>query len=215
MIAPLSGPFADQAILQPLLSMVLSALVVMGSPGPATISAAAAGAAFGARRSMAYLSGLILGTGAALAVVATGLVSLLQAQPQIAPVLLVLSAGYMLFLAYRIATAAPLPALVATATTVSAPGFMVGFLLAASNPKAYIALSAVFGGNRLGMPSMLAEAVIKFLVLAAMIVFIQVCWLYAGTVLARLLREPVAARIVNLLFAGLLVATTVAGVLPG
>ena len=46
-----------------LLSLIVASLLVMGSPGPSTVSVTAVGAAFGLRRSVAYLSGLIAGTG--------------------------------------------------------------------------------------------------------------------------------------------------------
>ena len=87
-----------------LLSLIVASLVVMGSPGPSTVSVTAVGAAFGLRRSIAYLSGLVAGTVAVLLAVAAGVVSVLLAVPQLAPALLVASAAYILYLAYRIAT---------------------------------------------------------------------------------------------------------------
>ncbi len=93
----------------PLLSLILAATVVMGSPGPSTIGIIAVGAAFGLRRSLAYISGLVLGTLAVLLAVATGLVSLRLSVPQAVPVLLTVSALYILYLAYRIAAASCWP----------------------------------------------------------------------------------------------------------
>ena len=49
-----------------LLSLIVASLVVMGSPGPSTVSVTAVGAAFGLGRSLGYLSGLIAGTVAVL-----------------------------------------------------------------------------------------------------------------------------------------------------
>ena len=72
---------------RPLVSLILASLVVMGSPGPSTMSATAVGAAFGFRRSLAYLTGLILGTTAVLIAVAAGVVSMLMSVPRLAPVL--------------------------------------------------------------------------------------------------------------------------------
>jgi threonine/homoserine/homoserine lactone efflux protein len=42
--------------------LLLMALAVMGSPGPATISLTAAASACGVRRALGYLTGLIVGT---------------------------------------------------------------------------------------------------------------------------------------------------------
>src|SRR5688500_973299 len=103
-----------------LLSLIVASLIVMGSPGPSTISITAVGAAFGLRRSLGYLSGLVVGTIAVLLAVATGVVAVLLAVPRLAPVLLVISAVYILYLAYQIATAPPLSKRAAAA---AAPSF--------------------------------------------------------------------------------------------
>src|SRR5438270_3362303 len=44
-----------------MLSFVLAGLALAGSPGPATLSLAATGAAFGARRGLGYMIGIIAG----------------------------------------------------------------------------------------------------------------------------------------------------------
>ena len=44
-----------------LLALILASVIIMGSPGPSTISATAVGAAFGFRRSLRYACGLIVG----------------------------------------------------------------------------------------------------------------------------------------------------------
>src|SRR5215813_1131504 len=91
-----------------LLTLVLTATIVMGSPGPSTISATAVGAAFGLRRSLPYVGGLVLGTTTVLGAVALGVVALLFAVPWGAHLLAGLSAVYIMYLAFRIATAPPL-----------------------------------------------------------------------------------------------------------
>ena len=47
-----------------------------------------------------------------------------------------------------------------------------------------------------------------------MIIAIHLLWLLAGTVFARFLRDPLASRIINLIFAATLVLTTALAVLP-
>jgi threonine/homoserine/homoserine lactone efflux protein len=191
---------ADQGeIWRPLLSLILASVVVMGSPGPSTMSVTAVGAAFGARRSIGYLSGLVLGTIAVLLAVVAGVVSILLSVPRLAPVLLAASAAYMLYLAFRIATAPPLSK---QSGTIAAPSFLAGFLLAVANPKAYVAIAAVFAGTTLGAAS-------KTAVLAIMIVVIHVCWLLAGASLSRIFYDPVRSRIANIVFAAALAVTTV------
>lgn len=200
--------FSRSDLWHPLSMLVLAALAVMGSPGPATISVTAVGAAFGLRRSYPYMFGLILGTSAVLIVVAVGIVSMLMSLPQLAPLLLTGSAVYMLYLAFRIATMAPLPT---QSDAVKAPSFAGGFLLGIANPKAYIAIAAVFTGATLRIDPPIVAALIKIAVLGFMIVVIHIGWLIAGASLSRLLRDPVSSRAVNLLLAAALVITTLIG----
>ncbi|TIR23178.1 MAG: LysE family translocator [Mesorhizobium sp.] len=197
------GVLGDAQPWQQVLALVLAATVVMGSPGPATISVTAVGAAFGLRPSLGYTSGVVLGTIAVLLAVAAGIFGLLASVPGVASVLAILSAAYILYLAFKIATAPPLAE---RGSTTTKPDFLGGFTLAVANPKAYVAIGAVFAGaasqaDRLGVST-------RLLVLAAMIVAIHVVWLLAGTAFARLLRHPLASRIINLVFAGTLVLTT-------
>jgi threonine/homoserine/homoserine lactone efflux protein len=191
-----------------LLALIVAATVVMGSPGPATISVTAVGAAFGLRASLRYTWGVVLGTIAVLLVVAAGIVGMLASMPGLATVLAILSAAYILYLAFRIAAAPPLAERGSAATKPDFPG---GFMLAVANPKAYVAIAAVFAGaapqaDPLGVST-------RLLVLAAMIVAIHVVWLLAGTAFARFLRHPLASRIINLVFAATLVLTTLLSVL--
>ncbi|MEO1142647.1 MAG: hypothetical protein AAFW66_09930, partial [Pseudomonadota bacterium] len=77
----------------------------MGSPGPATISLAAVGSAYGFRVGLPYLAGVILGTTGVLILVASGLVTLMIAIPGAVGLLSILGIGYILYLAWKIATA--------------------------------------------------------------------------------------------------------------
>ncbi|MFL5082274.1 MAG: LysE family translocator [Microvirga sp.] len=195
-----------------LLALILTAVVVMGSPGPSTMSVTAVGAAFGFRRALAYLAGLVAGTTAVLFAVAAGVVSMLLSVPRLAPVLVAVSAVYMAYLAFKIATAPPLARQDGEAR---APSFAGGLLLAIANPKAYLAIAAVFAGTTLAVEPRLVEALLKSAVLTIMIVVIHLFWLLAGAALSRVLRDPVASRIVNLLFAAILIATTVMALVKG
>ncbi|MFF5992645.1 LysE family translocator [Prauserella flavalba] len=190
----------------PYLSLAAAALVVMGSPGPATVGATATATAFGLRRSVPYLLGSIAGTTAALVVVAAGVASVLLAQPRLGPVLLGLSVGYLAWLAYKIATAPP-PA-VAGPEEGDPPTWLHGLVLGVANPKAYAALGTVFTTHRLGLPTPVLESVVKTLVLTALIVLIHLGWAVAGASLGTVLRRPRVARVVNVALAVALLAST-------
>lgn len=187
-------------------SLVVSAAIVMGSPGPSTVSLTAVGAAFGLRRSLPYAAGLILGTIAVLICIAAGAGALLRAAPAIAPALTATASIYLLWLAWRIATA---PALQEPASDDSAPSTLSGFVLAAANPKAWLAIGAVFAGASIPAWSPAVAELIKAALLAGMVIAIHLVWLLAGASLARILRDPRRARIAHIGFAALLAASII------
>jgi threonine/homoserine/homoserine lactone efflux protein len=189
-----------------LLSLLLMSAIVMGSPGPSTVSVTAVGAAFGLRRSLVYASGLVLGTTAVLLAVAAGLVGLLFSLPGIAPVLIGASAAYMLYLAWRIATAPPLAD---KEVAGKPPRLWEGFVLAVANPKAYVAIAAVFTGATIVPANGGADAALKIVALTLMIILIHAAWLLAGASFARMLRDPVRSRVANVVFAVALVASVI------
>src|SRR6266511_3451325 len=102
--------------------LLVTSLAIMGSPGPATISLTAAGSAYGVRRSLGYLIGIIVGTTIVLVAVATGITAALLAVPAVRSVLIAISAAYILWLAYHVATASPLAAETATSDPPSLAG---------------------------------------------------------------------------------------------
>jgi threonine/homoserine/homoserine lactone efflux protein len=189
--------------------LLLISLAIMGSPGPATISLVAAGSVRGVRRSLPYLVGIIVGTTVVLAAVATGITAALLALPAIGSVLVWISAAYILWLAYHIATAPPLSEPAAAPGAFSPVG---GGLLGVANPKAWIAIAAVFASARLAGAAT-TDAAAKVALLTAMIVVICTTWLVAGASIAPLLRDPRRARVVNAALAVALVGATALAVL--
>ncbi|WP_421997794.1 LysE family translocator [Reyranella sp.] len=183
---------------------LLAAVALAGSPGPATLSLTATGAAFGARRGLSYLAGIVAGMVVVMAVVASGLVGLLMAIPGAAPAVGALAAAYFLYLAWRIATAPPLGA---TGAKTHAPTLAAGFLLSLVNPKGYAAMAALYSGFVLVPGRVSIDIAAKMTVLTMVIVSVNVAWLLAGAGLTRVFRDPRSNRIVNLLFAVLLVAS--------
>ena len=185
---------------------LLAAVALAGSPGPATLSLTATGAAFGARRGIAYLLGIVVGMAAVMAIVASGVVGLLLAVPGATPIVTVLAAAYFLYLAWRIATAPPLAADTAQGR---APTFTGGLLLSLVNPKGYAAMAALFSGFVLVQERLALDIAIKMGVLVFIIAAVNVAWLMAGAALTRFFREPRTNRAINVTFAVLLVASVV------
>ena len=186
--------------------LLLAAFPLMGSPGPATVSLAATASVFGIRRSLWYLAGINLGTAAVLLMIATGITGILFAVPGVLPVLTVAALCYILYLAYKIATA---PILSQDAADQSAPSMKGGLLLAIANPKAFAAIGAVYASVVIVPDSPGMDAAAKLAALFGVIVIVNTSWLVLGAFLARLLRHPRSGRAINVLFALLLVVTVV------
>ena len=183
---------------------LLAALALAGSPGPATLSLAASGAAFGTGRSLGYLTGIVLGMVCVMAITASGLVGVLLAVPGVTPVVTVAAVAYFAWLAFRIATAPPLAE---TAGQGDPPSFLGGLGLSLINPKGYAAMAALFSGfvllrDRLGL-----DIALKIALLTILIAAVNVAWLLSGAMLTRLFRDPRTNRIVNVAFAVLLIAS--------
>lgn len=192
-----------------LAALVLTSLAIMGSPGPATISLTGSGVAFGVRRSARYLAGIILGTTLVLAGVALGVTGALLAVPAARPILIGVAVAYILYLAFHIATAPPLAA---GSDAAAAPSLAGGLLLGVANPKAWVAIGAVFVSVRISSAAGV-DAGLKTCVLVVMIVIINAGWLAAGASLAPILRDPVRSRRANLALAAALILSTGAALL--
>lgn len=192
--------------MQDLPGFLLAGFALIGSPGPATLSLAAVGAAFGARGGLPYLIGLMAGIVGVMIVTATGIVGMLLALPGAVPVVTILAAAYFLYLAVRIAAAPPLSE---TADPRQRPSFYAGFLLNMVNPKGYAAMGALFSGFALLSEGPVLDAVVKILLLVPLVAVVNVAWLSAGATLSRFMREPRASRIVNVTFAVLLIVSVV------
>jgi threonine/homoserine/homoserine lactone efflux protein len=189
---------------------ILAALALAGSPGPATLSLTATGAAFGARRGAAYLAGIVVGMVGVMAVVASGLVGLVLAVPGAAPVVTVLAAAYFLWLAWCIAMAPPLSDNNGGRT---APTFTAGLLLSLVNPKGYAAMAALYSGFVLVHERLALDVALKMIVLVLIMTAVNIAWLLAGAALTRLFRDPATNRALNVAFAVLLVVSVVVALL--
>ncbi|WP_166375873.1 LysE family translocator [Aeromicrobium phragmitis] len=196
------------ATLGALPSLIVGALALMGSPGPATVGAAGTAAAFGLRRAFPYVAGSAVGTIAVLTVLVAGAGALPDAELRwgrvdLATVVIVVATGYLLWLSWRIATAPPS----AAGEQALAPRFVSGLLLGLSNPKAYLALGALVSGHGLSGASP-AGATLALAVLATLVALVHLAWAVAGATAARALHHPVVARGVNVALALLLAAST-------
>jgi threonine/homoserine/homoserine lactone efflux protein len=87
-------------------------------------------------------------------------------------------------------------------------------LLAIANPKAWLAIAAVFASTSVIANDPGYDAILKTAVLTIMIVIIHIAWLLAGVSLSRVLRDPLSSRLINVSLAATLVATTWVALAP-
>ena len=187
-----------------LLGFILAGLALAGSPGPNTLSLAAAGAAFGARRSLGYMAGIVIGMVGVMGIAAAGVIGVVLAIPGAKPVVIAAASAYFAYLAFRIATAPPLAE---GAGTGRRPSFAGGVFLSLVNPKGYAAMAALFSGFVLVRERLALDAALKATILLALMIAVDLAWLSAGAALTRLFREPRTNRAINVTFAVLLVAS--------
>lgn len=196
----------NQLALENALALLTLALPLMGSPGPAIVSLAATGSTFGFRGGLAYLLGIVVGTSTVLLMIATGVTGMILAVPNAVPVLTTVAIGYLLYLAYRIATA---PVVRTAAEAGTRPSTLGGILLSLVNPKAYAAIGAVYASGTINPWHPMLDAALKIAVLVGVIVFVNTSWLAIGATFSTLLRNPRTGRAMNWTMAALLIAAVV------
>ncbi|MBL3563785.1 LysE family translocator [Rhodovulum sulfidophilum] len=177
------------AILTALLGFAFVTTVTLG---PNNLMLMASGANFGFRRTLPHMMGIVGGMSVMALLLGAGLMALFDA----VPVLKVISAGYLLWLAVKIATASPLEERDADSRPMT-------FLQAATfqwvTPKAWaMCLSAItlYAPDR----SLLSVAIV-----AACFPAISV-WAWLGTVVRQWLSNATRLRVFNITMAALLVA---------
>ena len=104
-----------------ILALILSAFASSITPGPNNIMLLASGANFGLRRTVPHMLGISGGHALMVALVGLGLLQLFLAIPWLKPALMIASAAYLLWLAWKIANAAPPGARDATGRPFSSP----------------------------------------------------------------------------------------------
>ena len=188
------------------LALSVFAAVMSLTPGPNNIMLTASGVNFGFARTIPHMSGVTVGFIVLVAACAAGLGALFVAMPSLQLALKVAGAAYMLWLAWKVASARP-----AGEGTV-APVRPLTFFQAAAfqwvNPKGVL---AAFSGIALYMrpDHATTDLAIMLTVFGLCTLLAVVVWTGFGVALRRLLGNPRHARIFNVAMGLLLVASIV------
>ena len=187
-----------------LFALVLFAFVSSVTPGPNNLMLMASGANYGLRRTLPHMCGIALGHAVMVFLVGIVLLEVFETFPLLNRLLTVCSIAYMLWLAWKIATALPPEANEAT-------GKPFTFLQAAAfqwvNPKAwYMAITAITGYAPQDR-SVVYGAMIVATVFACTNFPSVSLWAWLGVQVRRILAGPRALRVFNIVMAVLLVAS--------
>jgi len=190
-----------------LTALILFAFASSITPGPNNIMLLASGANFGLRRTVPHMLGISIGHALMVTIVGLGLIQLFDTLPWLRRILMAVCAVYLIYLAWKIANAAP-------PTEADATGKPFTFLQAASfqwvNPKAwYMAIHAQSNyapeGGVFGVAW--AGAVAVALVFALTNLPSVTVWAWGGVQVRQWLDAPGRLRAFNITMALLLMAS--------
>jgi threonine/homoserine/homoserine lactone efflux protein len=185
-----------------LTGLVLFCFVSSITPGPNNLMLMATGANFGARRAAPHASGIVLGFTFMIVAIGLGVAQLFQIYPLAHQLLGVVSVIYLIYLAYKTATAR---------TNLDSPeptGKPITFWQAAAfqwvNPKAWtMALAAVT--VYAPQPVTYKEVIVVATIFGAINLPCISVWLMLGVKMRRFLTTPARLRGFNWTMAGLLI----------
>jgi threonine/homoserine/homoserine lactone efflux protein len=185
---------------------ILYCIAMSGTPGPNNVMVMASGVNYGYRRSLPHVFGINIGFSVMLAVMALGLGVAFVAEPRLQLVLKVVGVAYMLWLAWKIATATG----VAEGQTGGKPlTFLEGAAFQWVNVKAWF---MVMGAISVYAPSGYGP-VEQALYLGGIMLVAGTppthVWVLFGVGIRRFLQNPKALRAFNLTMAALLVASLI------
>jgi threonine/homoserine/homoserine lactone efflux protein len=169
--------------LLPFLAFTFAAVALLGSPGPGITALVAVGRARGVAGGIGFYGALQGGLAIAAALSAFGLASTLQGAPAVRLILTAVATAYLLWLAWSIASA-PVGDAIGDGQSGALSG-RTGFMLGIANPKAYIAFASLMGSFEL-LQNPRASAVAEWTVCVAVMLIVDLAWLWAGAAIGSI-----------------------------
>ncbi|WP_299491220.1 LysE family translocator [uncultured Shewanella sp.] len=190
-------------MIEAVITLITTTALLLGSPGPAPLALAATGATHGIKKGTPFLCGILLGLSVAIVGTTMGLASLFAHWPELQITVQLLGAAYLVYIAFKIATAPVSPNV--NASSVNAPLLKDGFILNLLNPKAYAAFLAIFSQFILPLTSEIHSYIATGIICLAVAAIVDTLWLCFGGLLRPLFQHPRQARILRILFAILMI----------
>lgn len=194
-----------------LVSMSIFALIGAISPGPVNIIAAGSGANYGFKRTFFHVSGATVSYTVIVFLMGAGLSQVLKEFPQFTHILKYFGGTFLLYMSYKIATAAPFDT--DEIKKESAPPRLVDGILSQSlNPKAW--LVSMSGVSLFVLPNTpISFYIIAFTTISFIACFIGVAtWAAIGHLIGRFLSTRKRQVTFNVIM-GALLALTVLSIL--
>jgi threonine/homoserine/homoserine lactone efflux protein len=185
-----------------MIAFALAVFLLLVTPGPGVLSLAGVGAAFGWRQGISYLSGLFIGNNLVCIAVISGLATMILASPSIRMALMIISAAYLGYLAFRIAFSGAKIAFIQTPK----PGLGTGTTIQLINPKAYAVHITLFSGFAFYPNDFFIETAVKLLIANVIWILIHFFWLYLGVKINQLELPEKIQRNINVFMAICLLA---------
>jgi len=172
-------------MISPLIAFLIAG---MASPGPNVIMLTTSGARFGARATWPHLIGVVLGVGIIGAASGLGVGALLLAKPNLSFALQVISALWILWMAFTMLWQGRAPKANRTDHPMRLPE---AILFQWVNPKVWAVALAASSGYSIGLPPF-EDAIRLALAFSGVNFFVCVFWTYSGQLLAQLLKSEQA-----------------------
>lgn len=164
-----------------LIGFLFFAVAMIGTPGPANMVIMAAGARFGARASLPFLAGVILGKQLIIWPLGLGVLTALGADSVVFTVLKWASVAYILWLAWKIAGTR----IRRTDAQATPPRFAHGLIVHPLNPKAWAMILGALTNFSDPAADPLAVTAALALGLLAVQCVLQPLWMLFGVQIAR------------------------------
>lgn len=188
------------------LSLILFTVSTCGSPGPNNMMIMSSGVNYGFRRSVPHVIGINTGFPLMVVAVGVGMGAVLHTWPGLLDLLRPVGAAYLLYLAYRIATA---PATTDRPVRRQPLSLVQAALFQVVNPKAWVMIVGALITYAGASASYLVQVVLIALIFLVFGTPCTTAWLWVGVSLKRLLTRPLPLRIFNVGMAALLVISLV------
>ncbi len=194
-----------------LLSLLGFSVAMYVTPGPNNVMVAASAASFGVRATVPHMLGIVVGFACMLTLVCAGLGSALVTYPLLLPLFRWVGTAWLLWLAWKIATAAP--------PGEGGRGRLLGFMGAVAfqwiNPKAWLIAVGAAGEYLSPNQSIVIQLARIFLIFLVVGMPCLMVWALLGSGAGRLLHSPARLRAFNVAMAALLVLSVLPVLIEG